>query len=309
MAEHEHPCYLWIDGDLVPWEEATVHITALEWVGVGSVFEGIKAYRNEVLDRAYVFRLDDHLARFAESVKLVEPEPCFSTEQLRDAVMGLLRANEVRQDTYIRPFAFANRGRYLSRRSPEAGTSVLINLFPFESRLGSDHAVHCCVSSWTRISDNAMPPRIKAVANYWNGRLARNEATRNGYDEAILLNESRKIAEGPGACLMLVRRGQVITPPVTASILDSITRSTLIQLAGQDLGVEVVERDVDRTELYLAEEAFFCGTGAEVRPILSVDRFSLGDGQIGPLTRQIAALYHDIVRGTESRFGEWRTLV
>jgi len=276
---------------------------------VGSVFEGIKAYRNEELGRAYVFRLDDHLARFADSMKLVELESRFSPRELKEAVVELLRANEVCQDTYIRPFAFASRGRYLSRGSPEAVTCVLINLFPFESHLKTDDAVHCCVSSWTRISDNVMPPRIKAVANYWNSRLAGNEATRNGYDSAILLNERGKVAEGPGACLMLVRRGRVITPLVTAGILESITRDTLIHLFRQELEVEVVEREVDRTELYLAEEAFFCGTGAEVRPILSVDRFPVGDGQIGPLTRQIGALYHDVVRGIEGRYREWRTLV
>jgi branched-chain amino acid aminotransferase len=309
MADQAHPRYLWLDGELVPWEEATVHITDLGWVGVGSVFEGIKAYRNDSLDRAYVFRLEDHLRRFADSMRLVELEPRYSPERLAGAVVELLRASEVREDTYIRPFAFASRGRYLSRGSSEAVTRVLINTFPFESRLNTDHAVHCCVSSWTRISDNVMPPRIKAVANYWNGRLAGNEATRNGYDGAILLNDRRKVAEGPGACLMLVRRGQVITPPVTAGILDSITRATLIRLARQELGIEVVEREVDRTELYLAEEAFFCGTGAEVRPILSVDRFILGDGQIGPHTRQIGALYHDVVRGIHSRYEEWRTLV
>jgi len=309
MTNEEHPHYLWLDGELVPWQEATVHITALEWVGVGSVFEGIKAYRNEELGRAYVFRLDDHLARFADSMKLVELESRFSPRELKEAVVELLRANEVCQDTYIRPFAFASRGRYLSRGSPEAVTCVLINLFPFESHLKTDDAVHCCVSSWTRISDNVMPPRIKAVANYWNSRLAGNEATRNGYDSAILLNERGKVAEGPGACLMLVRRGRVITPLVTAGILESITRDTLIHLFRQELEVEVVEREVDRTELYLAEEAFFCGTGAEVRPILSVDRFPVGDGQIGPLTRQIGALYHDVVRGIEGRYREWRTLV
>ena len=309
MNNEEHPRYLWLDGELVPWEEAAVHITDLEWVGVGSVFEGIKAYRNDSLDRVYVFRLDDHLARFADSMKLVELEPRFSPQELKEAVLELLRANGVRHDTYIRPFAFASRGRFLSRGSEEAVTRILISLFPFESYLKTDHALHCCVSSWKRISDDVMPPRIKAVANYWNSRLAANEARRNGYDSAILLNERGKVAEGPWACLMLVRRGRVITPPITAGILESITRDTLIQLFRQELGVEVVEREVDRTELYLAEEAFFCGTGAEVRPILSVDRFPLGDGQIGPLTRQIAALYHDVVRGIDSRYGAWRTLV
>jgi len=309
MTEQECPQYLWLDGELIPWGEATVHITDLGWVGVGSVFEGIKAYRNDILDRVYIFRLRDHLRRFSESMRLVELEQRFSPEQLGTAVVELLRANEVRQDTYTRPFAFASRGRYLSRGSSESVTRVLISTFPFESRLKTDHAVHCCVSSWTRISDNVMPPRIKAVANYWNGRLAGNEAKRNGYDGAILLNERRKVAEGPGACLMLVRRGHVITPPVTAGILDSITRQTLIQLVRAELDIEVVEREVDRTELYLAEEAFFCGTGAEVRPILSVDRFTLGDGQIGPRTRQIGALYHGVVRGIHSRYQDWRTLV
>jgi len=309
MSEQEHPRYLWFDGELIPWEQATIHITALEWAGVGTVFEGIKAYRNESLGRVYIFRLDDHLARFADSMRLVELKSQFSPATLKEAVMELLRANEVRHDTYIRPFAFAGRGRSLSRGSSEAVTHILINLFPFESHLKTDHAIHCCVSSWTRISDNVMPPRIKAVSNYWNSRLAANEAARNGYDSAILLNERNKVAEGPGACLMLVRRGQVITPPITSGILESITRDTLIHLFRQELGLEVVEREVDRTELYLAEEAFFCGTSAEVRPILSVDRFPVGEGHIGSITRRISALYHDVVRGIEGHYGEWRTLV
>ncbi|MFQ6014282.1 MAG: branched-chain amino acid transaminase [Anaerolineae bacterium] len=308
VTEREHYNYIWHDGQIIPWDEATVHVTDLEWSGVSSVFEGIKAYRNDGLDRAYIFRLDEHMARFANSMKLMRMNPEFSIDELKEAILELLRANDVRQDTYIRPFAYFGPGKWFGRMA-ETPTHLLINSFPFESHLKTDHKLNCCISSWTRISDNVMPPRVKAVCNYQNSRLAATEADLAGYDGAILLNEQRKVAEGPGACIMIVQRGKVATPPVTSGILESITRYTLIHLLRHELGIEVAEREIDRTELYLADEAFFCGTGAEVSPIISIDRYPLGNGEVGPITRQMADLYHDLVRGTDHRYPEWRTLV
>jgi branched-chain amino acid aminotransferase len=168
---------------------------------------------------------------------------------------------------------------------------------------------HACISSWSRITDNVMPPRVKASSNYLNSRYASEEARRNGYDIALILNPNGKVAEAPGACLMLVRDGKIITPTVTSGILESITRATLIQLCRDVLNVEVIEREVDRTELYVAQEAFLCGTGAEITPIASVDRFTLGDGNIGAITARVENLYHDLVRGIDARYAEWRTAV
>jgi len=308
MTELSHPCYIWFDGELVPWEKATIHITAMEWSGVSSVFEGIKAYRNEDLGRAYVFRLDAHMARFEDSMRLMRLGPQFSTQALTEELLKLLRANETTGDTYIRPYAFFGEGKWFGSMA-DTPTHLLITTRSFETRLGTDRKLKACVSSWTRIMDNAMPPRVKAVANYQNSRLAATEANLNGFDTCILLNERHKVAEAPGACLMIIRDGVVITPPVTSGILESITRTTLIQLLRDELDVQVIEREMDRTELYLADEAFLCGTGAEVAPIISVDHYPVGDEDIGEITRELSTLYHDIVRGVTSDYAGWRTLV
>jgi branched-chain amino acid aminotransferase len=165
------------------------------------------------------------------------------------------------------------------------------------------------VSSWTRLGDNVMPPRIKASSNYLNSRYASEEAKRNGYDYAIILNSNGKVAEGPGACLMLIRGQKLITPAVTSGILESITREVMLQLARERLGLEVIEREVDRTELYVADEIFFCGTGAEIASVVSVDRLPVGTGAVGPYTRQMTDCYHDLVRGNDPGHPEWRTSV
>ncbi len=221
-----------------------------------------------------------------------------------------MRANGERQDVYIRPLAFINEpGPIISAPRVYAIPTIAIYTAHLPSKLKEEKLLSCCVSSWTRISDNVMPPRVKAAANYRNGRLSNIEAKLNGYDNPIILDYRGKVSESAGACLMIVRDGILITPPVTASILESVTRGVLIRLAREVLKLEVQEREMDRTELYIADEAFLCGTGAEVSPIGSVDKQVVNDGQIGPITRRIRALYHDIVRGIDARYPEWRTPV
>ncbi len=309
MVEKGHPDFLWLDGQIIPWDEATVHITALEWGAIASVYEGLRAYRHPHTGTLYLFRLDDHLARFANSMKMMRMDPAFSLQDLKEAILALLRANKIKEDAYIRPFAFFEE-LYLFRPSHKmAPIHILITARPLGSHLKTGYKVHCRISSWTRISDNVMPPRAKAVANYQNSWLATTEAGLDGYGGAILLTERGKVSEGPGACLMLVREGKVITPSVTSGILESITRLTLIRLLSEVLGMDVVEREVDRTEIYVAQEAFFCGTGEEISPILSVDRLPVGDGEVGLLTKKVIDLYHDLVRGVDERYPEWRTPV
>jgi branched-chain amino acid aminotransferase len=177
------------------------------------------------------------------------------------------------------------------------------------SHLLSGKVVRARVSSWRRISDDIMPPRVKNISNYRNGQLAAMEAQLDGYDQAILLNVQGKVAEAPGACLMLVRDGKLVTPDITQSILESITRDTLLRLARDELGLVIEERPVDRTELYVADEVFLCGTAAEITPIGEIDRYPIGDGHPGPVTRALERLYHDIVRGIDPRRAEWRTPV
>ena len=176
-------------------------------------------------------------------------------------------------------------------------------------RIGDGNGLKVCVTSWQRTNDNAIPIRVKCGANYQNGRLAGLQAKADGYDSPIFLNRQGTVAEGSGATFFMVRKGKLVTPPVTSDILESITRSTLIESLCPALGMDVVERDIARTELYVADEAFFCGSGYEITPILSIDRFPLGDGKIGPVTQRLYNAYMAVVRGVDQRFPEWRTPV
>jgi branched-chain amino acid aminotransferase len=303
-----HPTYLWWNGRQVRWEEATVHVTELGWSTVGAVFEGIRAYWNEEAGEAFVFRLREHLERLSRSMKLVRLEQKYSIDELAAAILQLLRDNECREDTYINPVAYRGSGpRSFSGFSPDS--QMFIATRPMPSHLLTGKTVKARVSSWRRISDDVMPPRVKNISNYRNSQLASMEAALDGYDVAILLNAQGKVAEGPGACLMLVRDGKLITPDITSSILESITRDALIQLARDELGLVVEERTVDRTELYIADEVFLCGTAAEITPIVEIDHYEIGEGTIGPITRRLEQLFHDVLRGRDPRRAEWRTPV
>lgn len=301
----DNPAFVWVDGKLVPWNDATIHITQLGTAGVSSVFEGIRAYWNAEAHKLFVFRLDAHLDRFAQSMRLMRMQQTIPTADIKAGVLALLRANKYAEDAYIRPIAFVEAPTFGSAGTDNA--RIVLSTQLWQTRLKMGKVAHACVSSWSRITDNVMPPRVKASSNYLNSRLASEEAKRNGYDAALILNPNGKVAEAPGACLMIVRDGKIITPAVTNGILESITRETMIRLCRDVLSIEVIEREVDRTELYVASEAFLCGTGAEVLPIASVDRFTLGNASIGPITQRIENLYHDLVRGVDARYPEWRT--
>ncbi|HEX7586789.1 MAG TPA: branched-chain amino acid transaminase [Anaerolineae bacterium] len=303
----DNPKFIWVDGKLTPWNEATVHISQLGTSTVSLVFEGVRAYWNDTTRKLSVFQLDAHMERFAQSIRLIRMKQPIGNAEIRQGVLDIVRANEYAADTYIRPYAFTESATFGGMSSDQA--RIVLTTQPWPSRLKNGKVSNACVSSWTRITDNVMPPRVKASSNYLNSRLASEEAKRNGYALALILNPNGKVAEAPGACLMVVRKGKIITPSVTSGILESITRETLIQLCREELKLEVIERELDRTELYTASEAFVCGTGAEITPIASIDRFVFGDGSIGPVTQRIESLYHDLVRGIDTRHAEWRTAV
>jgi branched-chain amino acid aminotransferase len=307
---HEHPEFLWYNGKIVPWDNVTIHATVIPSL-TSSVFEGIRAYWNPDEGRLYGFRFREHYERFADSIKLMRMNVPYSVDEFVDGSVETIRRNGHDSDAYLRPAAYSGRphqgGHWMP--DPDQVHDVFIHTKSWPSILTREDGIHCGFSSWTRIPDHILPPRIKCHANYANSRLASIETTINGYEGALILNMQGKVAEGPGACVMMVRRGKVITPPVTAGILESITRDTLIEISRDVLGLEVEERDIDRTELYVADEAFFCGTGLEVIPIASIDRYPLGDGQIGPLTLKIRSLYHDLVRGIDKRYAHWRIAI
>ncbi len=310
IYSEETAAYLWRNGDLVPWAEARVHVGAVGHASVAGIFEGLKAYWNADQGQLYVFRMDDHYRRFLQSIKMTRFAFDYSLEDLGQATRELLQANEFRRDVYIRPYIFQEGlVRELLQARPGKPVELVIDSWPFEAYRDPSKALHVCTSSWTRIADNVMPPRLKCFSNYHNGRLAAMEATVSGYDWPVLLDAHGKVTEGPGACLALVREGKVVTPPATASILESVTRDTVGCLVREGLGLPFVERTIDRTELYLAEEMFFMGTGWEIMPVASVDRIPLGTGAPGSVTARIRDAYASVVRGKDPRHPEWRTAV
>src|SRR6266545_1030130 len=296
---------IWMNGKLVPQAEATLPVNSAAVFYATNVFEGLRAYWNEDDEELYCFRLDEHFARFRESMKMMRFTIPYSDAGLYEAVHDVLAGNELREDVHMHMVAYV-LGTGLDATSP---TGLYINPRR-RARVQDGAGIACCVSSWARTSDNAIPIRLKSGSNYQNGRLATLQAKADGYDQPIFLNKDGHVAEGTGATFFMVRKGRLVTPPITADILESITRVTLMDPICPELfGMGVIEREIDRTELYVAEEAFFCGSGYEITPIVSIDRFPLGDGQVGPITRRLQQAYMDIVRGVDKRFAEWRTPV
>jgi branched-chain amino acid aminotransferase len=295
---------IWMNGKLVPQAEAVLPVNSAAVFYATNVFEGLRAYWNETEEELYSFRLDEHFTRIRESMKMMRFTVPYSDADLEAAVHEVLAGNQVREDIHMHLVAYVV-GAGMDAVSP---TGLYIN--PRRRGRMTEEGLRCCVSSWARTNDNAIPIRLKCGANYQNGRLALLQAKADGYDAPIFLNQQGKVAEGTGATFFMVRKGKLVTPPITADILESITRTTLIEAICPDmLGMEVVEREIDRTELYVAEEAFFCGSGYEITPIVSVDRFPLGAGQVGPVTQKLLSAYMNIVRGTDKRYPEWRTPV
>ncbi len=312
MAIYSQDCarFLWRNGELVPWENALIHVNSVGHASVAGIFEGIKGFWSDEAEDVYLFRLREHFERFLTSIKMVRYGFSYTTKELEAAVIALLRANEYKRDVYVRPYVFqAGVVRELLQPQPGKDTEVIIDCWPFESYRDPEHALDVCVSSWQRISDNVLPPRLKCFSNYHNGRLAAMEATVSGYDWPILLDAQGKVTEGPGACLAMVRNGAIVTPPVSSSILESITRDTIGKLVEEQLEMPWIERVMDRTELYAADELFFLGTGWGIMPVASVDRLPVGTGGVGPVTRRIQRVYDAVVRGSDARHPEWRTSV
>jgi branched-chain amino acid aminotransferase len=293
---------IWMNGKLVSQAEAVLPVNSAAVFYATNVFEGLRAYWNDADQELYCFRLDEHFARFRESMKMMRFTIDYSDDDLYQAVREVLIANEIREDVHMHMVAYVG-GTGLDAVSP---TGLYIN--PRRRPRVQDRAgLSCCVSSWARTADNAIPIRLKSGANYQNGRLATLQANADGYDQPIFLTREGHVAEGTGATFFMVRKGRLVTPPVTADILESITRATLIETICPDIfGMSVVEREIDRTELYVAEEAFFCGSGYEITPILSIDRFPLAAGEVGPITQDLRRAYLDVVRGVDKRFADWR---
>ena len=305
----ENPNFLWRNGECVDWKNASIHVNAVGHASVAGIFEGLKAYRDASSEQIFLFRLQDHMERFLESARLVRLHLNYKSDELSDATIELLRRNDTHQDTYLRPYCFA-RGIVRQLMVPEdIDTEIVIDSWPFQSSLGTPKTCRATVSSWARTDDRIAPPRIKAFSNYHNSRFAMLEATRNGYDTSIMLDARGKVSEGPAACLFMAKRGRLVTPTVTSSILESITRDTMIALAKEELKLEVDEREIDRSELHLADEIFFVGTGWELMPVVELDGMQVGDGMVGPIAQKLDETYTQIVRGQTKDPRGWLTPV
>jgi len=304
------PKYAWMNGKIIPWDQCVVHGRSAGGFMGSNVFEGVRAYWNAHQGELFVFKHEEHLQRLARSMKTVRLEVSTTLREIEQGALDLLRANEFREDAHFVPVAFFGMGAHnFNTLGPTVDNGVYITAVPWPQPAALLNGVAACVASWRRISDDSVPPRLKAGANYQNSRLAQTEAKVNGYDTSIILNHRGTVAEGPGACLMMVRDGKLVTPPVTAGILESITRSTLMDLAARELGVNVVEREIDRTELYVADEVFMCGSGLEVLPITSVDRITIGGGTRGSMTKRIQDVYFAAARGELPAYRHWLTPV
>lgn len=294
---------IWFNGKIVSLEEATINImTTTAQYGV-NVFEGTRCYYDEITEKLYAFRLKDHIERLFISAKLLkfELESHIDIEYITNAVKNVIKANDYHEDIYVKIGFYLDGIGSWSNKGP---VGLFVAAFPKGREFSDKMGITCSVSSWQRISDSLMPPRVKAGANYLNSRYGVIEASMNGYDSTIFLNHKGTIAEGPGACIFIVREGKLITPPLTASILDSITRRSIIDFAKNDLKIEVEIREIDRTELYISDEVFFAGTSVEILPILSVDNFVVGNEE-GEITKELKKLYFNIVRGKKKKYFSW----
>jgi branched-chain amino acid aminotransferase len=293
--------FIWQNGELVPWEEARVHVLSHGLHYGTGVFEGIRCYETE--RGPAVFRHRDHLERLEKSAELYYFSLPYSVEELREATHELIRRNGLRS-CYIRPLAFRGYGE-MGLYAHSAPIEVIVAVWPWGAYLGEDgkrHGIRTKVSSWRTISGESLIPHAKASGQYLNSILAKTESANAGYDEAILLDQHGCVSEGSGENVFLVRDGVLCTPPHTASILDGITRNSVVQIA-RDLGYTVEERDIARSELYLADEMFLSGTAAELVPVREVDDHPLGEP--GEITRVIQAKFEDAVHGRAEEYLEW----
>ncbi len=301
--------YLVMNGEVVPYEDAVIHIMTPAVRYGATAFEGIRAYWNDDRRQLYLFRCEEHLSRLLQSARLMGMQPVGQTvDEMMSLIIELLRANGVRQDVHIRPSLFVAGEGSIQAPGPVSFGVVLVRGGAIIDTGGwAAKPFRLSISSWRHIDDNSVPPRIKSAANYQNARLALLQAEADGYDGVLMLDSGGHVTEEARGCVFMVRDGKTATPPVTSDILESITRETLIQLLRESHDVIVEEREIDRTELYVADEVFLCGTGLEVTSVGAVDRFDVGDGGPGPgpLTAAVRETYVAMATGKSGLHSEW----
>jgi branched-chain amino acid aminotransferase len=295
-------------GELVPLRDARVSVMTHAFNYGTAVFEGIRAYWNADEGQLYALELLAHYERIKASARMLMMEVPYTAEELAAHTLEVLRRSELREDAYIRPIIYKS-SESIGVRLHNLDADVVIFAVPFGQYIDTEGGIRAQVSSWRRTDDNAIPARGKITGAYVNGALAKSEAQLNGYDEAIVLTQDGHVSEGSAENLFIVKGGRLVTPPVTDNILEGITRRRLMQIARERLEIAAEERTIDRTELYNADEVFLCGTGAQLSPVVEIDRRTIGSGRPGPITRQLHDIYFDAVRGKVEAFRDWLTPV
>lgn len=298
----------YFEGGFVPLRDAKVGIMTHSFLYGTAVFEGIRAYWNADQGQLFLLKAREHYERILDSCKILMMDPKLTVQQLCDLTVELLQRNGYKEDAYIRATVYKSSEAIGVRlHNVECQTNILS--IPFGDYIATDAGIKCGTVSWRRTGDLSIPSRAKIVGSYVNPAFSKTEAMLNGYDEAIVLTHEGNVSEGSAENLFMVRKGQLVTPGVDQDILEGITRAGLIQLAKQELGLDVVVRSISRSELYIADEVFLCGTGAQISGVTSIDQRTIGTGQIGPITAAISKAYFDAVRGRNPAYSSWLTPV
>ncbi len=295
-------------GEFVPLRDANINVMTHGFNYGTAVFEGIRAYWNADEEQLFALELLAHFERIRASARLLMMEVRQSPEELVEITLELLRRDGLREDVYVRPIIYKS-SETIGVRLHNLDADITIFGVPFGQYIDTEGGIRAQVSTWRRTDDNAIPARGKITGAYVNGALAKSEAQLNGFDEAIVLTADGHVSEGSAENLFIVKRGILVTPPVTDNILEGITRRRLMEIARDELGIEVVERQIDRTELYGADEVFLCGTGAQISPVIEVDRRGIGTGRPGQVTKGLSRIYFDAVRGRLPAYRSWLTPV
>jgi branched-chain amino acid aminotransferase len=308
-AETDPTAGLWayFHGDFVPLAEAKISVMTHAFNYGTAVFEGVRCYWNAEEEQLYGLDLLPHYKRIHRSALLLQMDLGPSAKELVAITVQLLRRNQFREDAYIRPIVYKS-SETIGVRLHNLESDITIFAVPFGKYIDTEAGIRAQVSTWRRTDDNAIPARNKITGSYVNGAFAKSEAQANGYDEAIMLTQEGHVSEGSAENLFIVRDGILITPPGSDNILEGITRQHLMTMAG-DLGIVVKERSIDRTELYAADEVFLCGTGAQLAPVVEIDRRPISGGKVGPMTHRLHQLYFDAVRGRSDAYRDWLTPV
>ena len=307
-ANGSQQLHAFFQGAVVPMDDAKVSVTTHALHYGTAVFEGIRGNWNEEQGKMFIFRMREHYERLIRGCKILLLDIPYSADQLCDITVDLVRRNGHTSDIYVRPLAYKSAEVVANLKLQELASDFTLITVPFGSYLGTD-ILKCCTSSWRRVDDNMIPTQIKSAGIYVNSMLAKTEATLAGFDEAIILNQDGHVSEGSGENVFMVAGGKLHTPSLEDNALPGITRETIIQLANAELGLEVVERSIDRSELYLCDEVFLSGTAAHLTPVVELDRRNIGDGEPGPIATQLQKLYFEIVVGRNPKYMHWCTSV